>query len=174
MESKNNIINKLLETIENTGNKAVQPNPLPIPKLHFEDDSNDTNKSERNEMIVPEIHNTSNSQKDSQQKMNNLNLGKTKSIEKQLNDVKIKKREEYYRSKNNLQSNTAKEDITTEIAQWPKNTALIVGDSIINGVLEEGLCGGGRNVKVRNFPGATVDNLNHHIIPLLQKSLVIP
>ena len=64
-------------------------------------------------MIVPEINNTSNNQKDSQQEMNNLNLGKTNSMEKQLNDVKIKKREEYYRSKNNLQSNTAKENITT-------------------------------------------------------------
>ena len=49
-----------------------------------------------------------------------------------------------------------------------KNTTLIVADSIINGVLE-GLCVGNRNVKVRNFPGATVDDLNHHIIPLLQK-----
>ena len=46
--------------------------------------------------------------------MSNLNLGKTKSIEKQLNDLKIKKREVYYRSKNNLQSNTAKENMTTE------------------------------------------------------------
>ena len=43
--------------------------------------------------------------------------------------------------------------------------------SIINGALEEGLCGGGRSVKVRNFPCATVDDLNHHIIPLLQKKL---
>ena len=101
--------------------------------------------------------------------MNNVNLWKTNSIEKQLNDVKIKNRE-YYRSKNNLQSNTAKakENITTENGQWPKNTTLIVGDAIINGVLE-GLCSGGRNGKVRNFPGATVDGLNHHIIPLLQK-----
>ena len=52
---------------------------------------------------------------------------------------------------------------------WPKSTTLIVGDSIINGVLEERLCGGGRNIKVRSFPGATVDDLNHYIIPLLQK-----
>ena len=74
--------------------------------------------------------------------MNNVNLGKTNSIEKQLNDVKIKNREEYYRSKYNL---------TTEKGQLPKNTTLIVDDSIINGVLEEGLCGGRRNVKVRNF-----------------------
>ena len=48
--------------------------------------------------------------------MNNLNLQKTNSIEKQLNDVKIKNRENY-RSKNNLESNTAKENITTENGQ---------------------------------------------------------
>ena len=48
--------------------------------------------------------------------MNNFNLGKTNSIEKQLNGMKIK-REEYYRSKNNFQSNTAKEHKTTEKGQ---------------------------------------------------------
>ena len=42
--------------------------------------------------------------------------------------------------------------------------ALIVGDSIINGVLLEELFGEGPNVQVRNFLGATVDDLNHHII----------
>ena len=115
------------------------------------------------------MNNTSNNQKGSQQEMNNLNLRKTKSIEKQLNDVKMKKREEYYRSKSKLQSNAAKESITTEKGQWTKNTTLIVGDSIINSVLEEELCGGSRNVKFKNFPGATVDDLNQHIIPLLQK-----
>ena len=66
LESKDNIINKLLETIENIDNKAVQPNPLPILKHHLEDDPNDRNKSERKEMIVPEINNISNNQKDSQ------------------------------------------------------------------------------------------------------------
>ena len=35
LESKNNIISKLLETMENIGSKAVQPNSLPIPKLYF-------------------------------------------------------------------------------------------------------------------------------------------
>ena len=155
--------------MENIGNNTVKPNPLPIPKCHLEDNSNDTNESERNEIIVPEINNTNNNQKDSQQERNNLNLGNTNSIAKQLNDVKIKKREEFYRSQNNVQSNAAKENITTEKGQWPKNATLIVGDSIINGVLEEGLCRGGRNVKVRNFSGVTVDDLNHHIILLLQK-----
>ena len=169
-ESKNNIIKKLLETIENIGNKVVQPNPLPIPKRHLEDSSNDTNKSQRKEILVPKINNTNNNQKDSLQEMNNLNLGNTNSIEKQ--QCENKKGEEYYWSKNSVQSNAAKENITTEKGQWPKNTILIVRNSIINGVLEEGLCGEGRNVKVINFSGATVDDLNHHIIPLLQKSLV--
>ena len=64
LEYKNNI-NKLLETIENIGNKAVQPNPRSIPKRHLEDESNDTNESERKWIIVPEINNTSNNQKNS-------------------------------------------------------------------------------------------------------------
>ena len=113
-KSKNKIINKLLEMIENISNKAVQPNPLPIPQLHLEDD---TNESERKEIKVSEINNTSNNQKGSQQEMNNLNLGKTNSTKKQPNNVKIEKRKEYYRSKNKFQSNTAKENITTEKGQ---------------------------------------------------------
>ena len=39
------------------------------------------------------INNTSNNQRDSQQEMNNLNLGKTNSIEKQMNNVKMKKKD---------------------------------------------------------------------------------
>ena len=47
LEPKSNIIEKLLETIENIGNKAIQPKPLPIRKHHLEDDSNDTNLREK-------------------------------------------------------------------------------------------------------------------------------
>ena len=64
---------------------------MQIRKRHLEDDTNDTNESERKEIIVPQINNTSNNQKDCRQEMNYLNIGKTNSIEKQLNDVKIKK-----------------------------------------------------------------------------------
>ena len=35
--------------------------------------------------------------------------------------------------------------------------------------MEERLCGKGRNVKVRHFPGSTVDDMNHHIVPILRK-----
>ena len=59
LESKKNIINKLLEAIQNFGNKSVQLKPLPIPKRHLEDDTKDTNESEGKEIVVPEINNTS-------------------------------------------------------------------------------------------------------------------
>ena len=91
LESKNNIINKLLEIIENIGNKAVQANPMPIPKRHLEENSNDTNESERKEIMVPEINNINNNLKESQEEMNNLISENTNSIEKQLNDIEIKK-----------------------------------------------------------------------------------
>ena len=35
--------------------------------------------------------------------------------------------------------------------------------------MEETLCGQGRLFKVKRFPGSTVDDLNHHIIPIMRK-----
>ena len=89
LESKNQILNKLLETIEIICNKAAQLNILPIPQLLFEYESNDRNKFEREGIKVPKTNNIRNNQKDSQQEMNNLNSGKTDLIEKQLNDSEI-------------------------------------------------------------------------------------
>ena len=74
LESKNNINNQLIETKENIGNKAVQPNALPIPKCHLEVNSNDAKMSKIKEIIVTEINNTSNNQKDSQPEMNYLEI----------------------------------------------------------------------------------------------------
>ena len=51
----------------------------------------------------------------------------------------------------------------------PKGTIAIIGDSIINGIMEEKFCGKGRNVKVRHFPASNVDDMNHHIVPILRK-----
>ena len=46
-----------------------------------------------------------------------------------------------------------------------------MGDSILNSIVEETLCGQGRLVKVKGFPGLTVGDLSHHIIPILRKKL---
>ena len=87
LESKNNINQKrqkILVTKQYNLTHCQSQN-------HLEDESNDTNESERKWIIVPEINNTSNNQKNSQKEMNNLNIEKTKSVKKQLNDLKIKK-----------------------------------------------------------------------------------
>ena len=44
---------------------------------------------------------------------------------------------------------------------YPSRTTVIVGDSIINGVIEENINKKDRPVKVRNFPGATVPDMEH-------------
>ena len=52
---------------------------------------------------------------------------------------------------------------------YPNATTVIVGDSIINGVIEKRINKKGRPVKVRNFPGATVADMEHYLIPIIQK-----
>ena len=51
----------------------------------------------------------------------------------------------------------------------PRNTIVIAGDSIINGVFEERLRRKNYVVKVRNFPGANVEDVRHNLIPLIRK-----
>ena len=43
--------------------------------------------------------------------------------------------------------------------QYPSNTTVIAGDSIINGIREERLSGRYGVVKIRNFPGATIEDM---------------
>ena len=50
-------------------------------------------------------------------------------------------------------------------SQWKKGTTLIIGDSMIGGVLEKRL----RNTKVRSYPGAIIEDLFYHLVPLLRK-----
>ena len=43
--------------------------------------------------------------------------------------------------------------------KYPDGTAAIIGDSILNGIIQERLSRKGRVVKVYNFRGATVDGM---------------
>ena len=52
---------------------------------------------------------------------------------------------------------------------YPNETIVIVGDSIISVVIEERINKKDRPVKVRNFPGATVPDMEHYLIPIIQK-----
>ena len=48
------------------------------------------------------------------------------------------------------------------------NTCVLKGDSILNGVTERNLSNN-QSVKVRKFPGATVDDLQHHALRIIRK-----
>ena len=96
------------------------------------------------------------------------NVSEHKSIEEQLNEVTLKMKEEYYKFKNSIKNDDCDKTQNNK-GGWPKETIAIIGDSIINGVMEEKLCGKGRIVKVRHFPGSNMDDINHHIVPILRK-----
>ena len=51
---------------------------------------------------------------------------------------------------------------------YPSETTVIVGDSIINGIIE-GRIDKDRPVKVCNFLGATVADMEHNLIPIIRK-----
>lgn len=48
------------------------------------------------------------------------------------------------------------------------DTCVLIGDSILNSVIEENLSND-PSVKGRTFPGATVDGLRHHALPITGK-----
>ena len=52
---------------------------------------------------------------------------------------------------------------------YPRNTIVIVGHSTINGVFEDRLRRKNHVVKVRNFPGANVEDMWHNLIPLIRE-----
>ena len=51
---------------------------------------------------------------------------------------------------------------------YPSGTNAIVGDSIINGIIEEMINKEDRPAKVRNFLGARVADMEQYLIPVVQ------
>ena len=94
------------------------------------------------------------------------------SLSKQLKNIKREKEEEFYQFKlkqpihNNMNESISK---LKHQGLYPNGTTVIVGDSIINGIIEERINKKDRPVKVRNFPGATVADMEHYLIPIIQK-----
>ena len=57
-----------------------------------------------------------------------------------------------------------------DVRLWPKDTILITGDSILNGLEENRMRNVGKHtVKIRAFPGANVLDMYSYITPLLKK-----
>ena len=54
--------------------------------------------------------------------------------------------------------------------QCPSNTIVTAGKSIINGIRKKRLSGKNGEVKVRNFPSATINDMYHNLVPILERS----
>ena len=102
------------------------------------------------------------------------NIEKVNGLKNQLQQIRAKKKHDYVRckeSKNKLmnESNVVKlrgPEADYESRRWPEDTVLIAGDSILHGIDERKLK---RNIKVRVFPGSTIEELKIYLTPLLYK-----
>ena len=61
-------------------------------------------------------------------------------------------------------------EISEKVIKWPAGTIVIAADSICNH-LDEKRIGRDNRVKVRCFPGATINNMYYYLKPLLDKQL---
>ena len=109
-------------------------------------------------------------------------------IEEQINNYQIKSHNMYLQRKEclkNICENTPGRHVAVsnisaihkqdnnkndDVRLWPKDTILITGDSILNGLEENRMRNIGKHtVKIRAFPGANVLDMYSYITPLLKK-----
>ena len=180
LNKKEVLIKDLVETIKNlttTSSKQQQP----IRSQSFTSDSDENNNILTARPVnYKEINldntnmNTSTMNDDLRDKSTDIVPKKRNdnSILEQLEEVKKKKKNDYYAfkfSKNNKTSEEICETLTIQ-GHYPSNTTVIAGDSIINGIREERLSGKYGVVKVRNFPGATIEDMQHNLVPILERN----
>ena len=93
------------------------------------------------------------------------------SLSEQLKIVKRQKKEEFYQFKSKQPIGDNMNESFSKVKHqglYPSGTTAIVGDLIINGLIEERINNKDRPVKVRNFPGATVADIEPYRIPIIQ------
>ncbi len=70
-------------------------------------------------------------------------------------------------SKHNGRGGIGVHRVSNTVKEWPKDTVLVIGDSIVGGIHEDKLSR--YKVKVRSNPGACIDDIYDYIAPLLRK-----
>ena len=94
-----------------------------------------------------------------------INVISSISIEEQLHEVRLQKDVQF---KEYQRLHSEKENLEEKPDTYPPNTFVVMGDSILNGLIKRNLSND-RSVKVREFPGAIVDDLRHHALPIIRK-----
>ena len=90
-------------------------------------------------------------------------------VRKKKHDVYLKQKSSEYNSKERNGKANNDETPSNFKHAWPAGTCLIVGDSILTGIDEKRLLRNNQVVKVQDFRDATIDDLKHHLVPLLKK-----
>ena len=99
------------------------------------------------------------------QKHRDIESRSTITIEDQLIEFRQKQQEKFKQIKKPHISPNLNENLQ----KWSGNTTLIVGDSFLSGIDERRIAKRDKKVKVKNFPGATIDDMYDYIKPLLKK-----
>ena len=105
-----------------------------------------------------------------QQEQEKINKAK---LDHQLKEIRQQYHTVFNATKQQLvQSNKGTKNISLENEthhKWSRNITLIVGDSIVVGIEENRMSRQWRKVKVKSFPGATIEDMYDYIKPLLKK-----
>ena len=173
--TKDIMISKLLETIENlNSNKNYNHCNTTTTNKGYNNDS-EIQRSKNTHLPPPQwdILSTSSDTTATSDNGRSIHVIPRISIEEQLREVRLQKGvqfKEYQR----LHSETKK--LEEKPDTYPPNNCVLMGDSILNGVIERNLLNDKSvkvkvkvKVKVRKFPGATVDHLRHHAPPIIPK-----
>ena len=174
IESKDEIINKLSTALNNIPNYLILKNPTVV--LNSKNLLLENAPSNDNENILPPGGDCS-IQQIVKDKQNCASIPTSSAkIKKQIADYRQQKRQRFDLFQKTARSEVSDENCTINEASpkesskhtWPAGTCNIVGDSIITGIDEKRLSKN-RLVKVHECRGATLADINHHIIPILKK-----
>jgi hypothetical protein len=130
--------------------------------------------SHNNSFSLTKIHDVENSQKNLEINLED-SIGNTKlddiethktiggKVDEQLKEIRIKHNKHFkdrkQREASQLQASLNKKELAND-------TTFVIGDSMLNGIDEKKI---GRNVKVRYFPGATIEDMYNYAAPILKK-----
>ena len=156
---KDMIIAKLSKTIENLTNKKPE-----VISRDVQTKSNQPTKEPPLWEIMSMSKLSSNSDGTQEEVTESSNFKQPKrNLKQQLEQLRLQKKLEYNNYQSQQQDKTSNDqDI------YSAGTCVIIGDSTLNGLIEENFSKQ-HNVRIRKFPGATVDDLNYHVHPILRK-----
>ena len=122
-----------------------------------------------NNKIKNDVNNTTNNN----QNLNNDDEHVRKNainVENQLKEIRKSMHQRYHNGQRKPNNQNQAECKVEDESKWRKNTTLIVGDSMISGIDQQRLLVKGRIIKLRSFPGAAINDMQHYIKPLLKKA----